>query len=254
MHPRATGPAVTFLAPARWPSQQGMRLRPAVRGALTDVVSTIFPSYCHSCGRLADTSDWAPLLCGRCAEAFPVWGSSVPVPVPLDGGRALSRFEGPSKDLLVALKFRGLLRAGWALGGHMMAAPEARSWVRRSDLVVPVPLHWRRRWARGHNQAMTLVRGIVRNSERGAACAALRRVKATHAQVGLGRADRQENMRGAFAVKERYSACVWRARILLVDDVVTTGATAAAAAGALKRAGAAEVWLYAAAWAEPPRP
>ena len=228
-----------------------MRLRRTARGALTDLVSTVFPAYCHSCGRLADTSEWAPLLCGRCAEAFPVWGSSIPVPVPLDGGRALSRFEGPARDLLVALKYRGLLRAGWAFGKHMTAAPEAQSWVRSSGLVVPVPLHWRRRWARGHNQAMMLVRGIVRGSQHLTACAALRRVKATQPQVGLGRVDRQENVRGAFAVKRQYSERVRGSRILLVDDVVTTGATASAAAGALKRAGASEVWLYAAAWAMP---
>jgi predicted amidophosphoribosyltransferase len=76
-------------------------------------------------------------------------------------------------------------------------------------------------------------------------------VRATDAQVGLGRAARQANVAGAFAVRHRHAKRVRGARILLVDDVVTTGATAAAAAKALKRAGAAKVWIYAAAWALP---
>lgn len=228
-----------------------MRLRQEARGVFADLLATVFPAYCHSCGRLADEGEWAPLLCGRCAEGFLVWGSFVPVPAPLDGGRALTRFEGPAKNLLVALKYRGLTRAGRVIGERMTQAPEARPLVRRAEVVVPVPLHWRRRWLRGHNQAMTLVRGIVGGEQRGTACAALRRVKPTHPQVGLGRVDRQENVRGAFAVRKKYSVRVCGSRILLVDDVVTTGATASAAAEALKRAGASEVWLYAAAWAMP---
>jgi ComF family protein len=215
---------------------------------LTDIASTTFPAYCQSCGRLADEGGWVPLLCERCAESFPFWDGPVPVPSPLDGGRALSRFEGPAKSLLVGLKYRGLLRAGWAFGAHMAATPEARSWLQWAALIVPIPLHWRRRWARGHNQAMTLVRGLVRNDEGRTTCTALRRVRPTRAQVGLGRVDRQHNVMRAFAAKGRHAAAVRGACILLVDDVVTTGATAAAAAKALKQAGADEVRLYAAAW------
>jgi predicted amidophosphoribosyltransferase len=95
---------------------------------------------------------------------------------------------------------------------------------------------------------MTLVRGLVRSAEAGTACAALRRLRSTAPQVGLGRADRQKNVMLAFAARRRHAASVRGARILLVDDVVTTGATAAAAATALKQAGAMEVRLYAAAW------
>lgn len=223
-----------------------------MRGVLGDVGSAVFPAYCNSCNKVADEGEWTPLLCCCCAESFPLLDSTVPVPGPLDGGRALSRFEGPAKDLLVALKYRGLLRAGRMIGARMAVASTAPSSLRRCRLIVPVPLHWRRRWARGHNQAMALVRGMVKKDSRRRVCAALRRVRATQAQVGLGRGGRLANVSCAFAVKGCAAARVRGARVLLVDDVVTTGATAAAAAEALKRAGADEVWLYAAAWAQPP--
>jgi len=229
-----------------------MRLGQVTRGVLVDTASVVFPAYCHSCGDVADEGEWAPLLCRRCTESFPHWDSLVPVPEPLDRGRALSRFEGPAKDLLVGLKYRGLLRAGWVFGARMAAAPEAQRWLRHAGLVVPVPLHWRRRWARGHNQAMTLARSLAWGSRSMRVCNALRRVRATRAQVGLGRDHRLANVSDAFAVVGRSAGEVAGARIVLLDDVVTTGATAAAAAAALKKGGAREVRLYAAAWAQPP--
>jgi len=231
-----------------------MELKQVVRGVLGDAGNVVFPAYCHCCSQVADEGQWVPLLCRECADSFPLWDRVVSVPGPLAGGHALSRFEGPAKDLLVALKYKGLLRAGKAIGARMVAAPEARLWLQRSELIVPLPLHWRRRWARGHNQAMTLVRGMVRNGHWGGACPALVRVRPTRPQVGLGRRSRLANVSGAFAVKRRAAASVRGARVLLVDDVVTTGATAAAAATALKRAGAREIRLYAAAWAQPPGP
>jgi ComF family protein len=229
-----------------------MELKRAVLGLLGDLGSVVFPAYCHSCNNVADEGQWAPLLCCACGDGFPLWDRVISVPGPLAGGHALSRFEGPAKDLLVALKYKGLLRAGKAIGARMAVASGARLCLQRSELIVPLPLHWRRRWARGHNQAMTLVRGMVRNGHWGRACPALVRVRATRAQVGLGRRNRMANVSGAFAVRKRAAARVRGARVLLVDDVVTTGATAAAAATALKMAGAREIRLYAAAWAPPP--
>jgi ComF family protein len=229
-----------------------MELIRAVRTAVGDFGNVVFPAYCHSCNRIADEGQWAPLLCGECSDNFPHCDQVVAVPRPLDGGHALSRFEGPAKDLIVSLKYKGLLRAGGAIGARMAIAPEARLWLQRSELIVPMPLHWRRRWSRGHNQAMTLARGMVKHGVWGRACPVLARVRATRPQVGLGRRFRMANVSGAFAVKKRAVARVQGARVLLVDDVVTTGATAAAAAVALKKAGAREVRLYAAAWARPP--
>ena len=107
------------------------------------------------------------------------------------------------------------------------------------DLVVPVPLHLERlRW-RGFNQALSLARALVPRGDARLAPMALVRQRATAAQVGLGEADRRHNIRGAFAVSDR--ARVRGRRVLLVDDVMTTGATADECAGTLRRAGARQV-------------
>ncbi len=102
--------------------------------------------------------------------------------------------------------------------------------------IVAMPLHWKRRWDRGFNKSTLLAREIskrwhvpVRN--------VVQRVRATTAQAGLTNAKRRLNMRGAFLVKTRLDA----QRILLIDDVLTTGATVDACSRALKRAGAANV-------------
>jgi ComF family protein len=111
------------------------------------------------------------------------------------------------------------------------------------DVIIPMPLHWRRRWERGFNQSELLAREIGRRWNVPVQ-KAVKRVKATAPQAGLTNAKRRANVSGAFAARGRISA---GARVLLVDDVLTTGATAAACARALKRAGAKHVALLAVA-------
>jgi len=113
------------------------------------------------------------------------------------------------------------------------------------DCVVPVPLHWRRRWQRGFNQAESLARGIARKWHL-PVVRALRRVRYTPTQTGLSNTARRKNVSAAFATRRSLSG--WR--VLLVDDVLTTGSTAAACAAALRRAGAARVTLLTAARAD----
>lgn len=175
----------------------------------------------------------------------------MPVPAPLAAAHALAAFEGPVRALLVDLKFRGLLRAGRELGRAMARAPGARRLLDEADLVVPVPLHWRRRWRRGHSQAAVLACSLGRAAAL-PCVSGLRRGRATRPQVGLDRGARHANVREAFDAPPRHRGSLADARILLVDDVVTTGATAAAAAGALRRGGARSVTLYAAAMAAAP--
>ena len=110
------------------------------------------------------------------------------------------------------------------------------------DVIVPMPLHWFKRWQRGFNQSELLAREIgqkwnvpVRS--------VVRRKKATHSQAGLTNAKRRANVSGAFKTARGRSLAGMR--VLLVDDVVTTGATASACARVLKRAGAAQVVLLA---------
>ncbi len=122
--------------------------------------------------------------------------------------------------------------------GELLAAALPRE--ERFDAIVPIPLHWMRRWMRGFNQAELLARALGRR------CGipvipALRRVHATLSQAGLSNTARRKNVAGAF--RSRSGRPVDGKRILLVDDVMTTGSTAAACAMALKRAGAIRVVL-----------
>ena len=120
--------------------------------------------------------------------------------------------------------------------GELLATALPRD--ERFDAVVPVPLHWRQRWQRGFNQSELLARGIARR--RGVpVIAALRRVRHTATQTGLSNTSRRRNVAGAFEVRHRRP--VAGKRILLVDDVMTTGSTVAACAAALRRAGALRV-------------
>jgi ComF family protein len=141
--------------------------------------------------------------------------------------------------------------------GEMLARAVPRE--ERFDAVVPMPLHWRRRWERGFNQSELLAREIARRWNAPVVKAVLR-VKATASQAGLTNAKRRANMSGAFSTRpsrfrEFVGACLALgkrmplkgARVLLIDDVLTTGATAAACARALKRAGASRVTLAAVA-------
>jgi ComF family protein len=110
----------------------------------------------------------------------------------------------------------------------------------RYDVIVPVPLHWHRRWSRGFNQAELLAHEVSRH-RRIPVLKALRRSKATLNQAGLTSAGRRRNMAAAFQPCDGMD--IRGKRILLIDDVFTTGATASACARALKKAGAGNVTL-----------
>jgi ComF family protein len=150
-------------------------------------------------------------------------------------------YEGSLRRLIHLFKYEKI---------HTLAKPLSRFLAQvlpreeSFDAIVPMPLHWRRRWERGFNQSEILARAIgrvwnvpVRN--------AARRVKATVPQAGLTNAKRRANVAQAFV--EKRNAGLEGTRVLLVDDVLTTGATAAACARVLKRAGAKHVALLAVA-------
>jgi len=111
----------------------------------------------------------------------------------------------------------------------------------RFDAIVPVPLHWWRKWQRGFNQSELLARQLAARTGL-PVLEALRRVRATAVQAGLSNRGRRRNVAGAFAVA-RASRRIDGKRLLLIDDVMTTGSTAATCAAVLKRAGAARVAL-----------
>lgn len=148
-------------------------------------------------------------------------------------------YEGVLRKLIHVFKFEGVRTLQRPLGALLARAlPRELSF----DAVVPMPLHWRRRWQRGFNQSELLAREIARKWNV-PVCGLARRKKATAPQAGLTSAERRKNVQGAFAVKK--AARLNGMRLLLIDDVLTTGATASACARALKRAGAAHVTFLA---------
>jgi ComF family protein len=106
---------------------------------------------------------------------------------------------------------------------------------------VPVPLHWRRQWARRCNQSALLAEVISKASGRAVARGALKRIKATPHQVGLDKSARAQNVQGAFRVLPELRHAVHGKRLVLIDDVLTSGATLDTCARVLLRAGAANV-------------
>ena len=153
--------------------------------------------------------------------------------------RAAVRFDEISRALVHALKYGDRLDLAPMMGrwlghaGHELLAD--------ADALVPVPLHWRRNWARRFNQSAMLAAAVSTTSGVPVAAGALKRVKATVQQVGLSRTERATNVQGAFRVPPEGKAAVVGRRLIVVDDVLTSGATAEGCARALLRAGAANV-------------
>jgi ComF family protein len=153
--------------------------------------------------------------------------------------RAVAEYDGTASLLVHQLKYGDRLELARALGGMMTRA--GAQLLEQADAIVPVPLHRWRLWGRRFNQAMALA--SVVSAESGIPCDPflLSRVKRTRRQVGLTKAQRQENLQGAFRVSTDAKARLQGKRILLIDDVLTTGSTANAASRALLRGGAASV-------------
>jgi len=234
----------------------------------SSLASLLFPDDCRLCGQpLRDLSRVpvcraclrlpAPLaadfFCVACRTPF-----SNPFPLDASGRCALCRtnlqgfdaaysfgaYEGALRELIHLLKYDRIRTLARPLGDLLMAAYPREE---RFDAIVPMPLHWRRRWRRGFNQSELLAREMSRR------CGvpvirAVRRVRATASQAGLTNAKRRANVAGAFAPARRRP--VRGLRVLLVDDVMTTGATASACSRALKSAGAKYVAFLALARAD----
>ena len=152
-----------------------------------------------------------------------------------DAAYSFGAYEGALRELIHLLKYSRIAPLAAPLG-RMMGSAFPRD--ERFDAIVPMPLHWLRRWRRGFNQAELLSRALARQT--GLPIRRLvRRRRSTAAQAGLTNAGRRANVTGAFTVPRDDS--VKGLRLLLIDDVFTTGASAGACARALKRAGAARV-------------
>ncbi|WP_425374246.1 ComF family protein [Neorhizobium lilium] len=160
-------------------------------------------------------------------------------PPVFDRLRSVVLHEGAARRLVHALKYKDRTDLAAMMAGWMRRAGEP--YLESCDGIIPVPLHRTRLAMRKFNQAAELGRHLALLSDRPFLPLTLIRTKRTSRQVGLSARARQDNVRAAFAIAPGQEADVWGKRLVLVDDVYTTGATVSSASRALKKAGAAEV-------------
>lgn len=199
---------------------------------------------CAHCWR--DIDFIRPPLCDRLGLPLPYDTGGVAIsaaaaadPPAYDRARAVAAHGGAMRTLVHALKFHDRHDVRRLLGRWLVDA--GRELIGDAEFVVPVPLARRRLLARRFNQSAILAHEVARLAQLRYEPMLLERIRATTSQVGLSRGQRQRNVAGAFAVPARYAGGVRGRKILLVDDVITTGSTVAACARVLRRAGASRV-------------
>lgn len=190
-------------------------------------VDFIAAPYCHCCGFPFAYDEGADVLCGACLGHPPAF----------DQARAVVRFNTIARALVSGFKYRDRTHGAPAFAAWM--ARSGAALLAHADAVTPVPLHRRRLFSRRYNQSALLAREIAEASGLAFEPDLLVRTRNTESQINLTRLGRFKNVRGAFAL--RPGADVTGRRFILIDDVMTTGATANACAKALKRADAAAV-------------
>jgi ComF family protein len=209
------------------PDAGDLHLCPDCRAASPLIVSP----HCTVCGLPFLTEGGIDHCCGGCCEE----------PPPFAAARAAVLFDGPVRELVHRFKYGKKVQhsrplamlAAWNLGEFVAA--------NAADLIIPVPLHVKRLRQRGFNQAILLGEILSRKWRLPLSRNNLSRIRWTEPQINLTAAERKQNVRGAFAVKD--AAAVKDRRIILVDDVYTTGSTVAECARTLKKAGAEAVFV-----------
>jgi ComF family protein len=218
----------------------------------------LFPPVCAGCRRQVSQPG---TLCGACwpklkflerpwcevmgtpfshdmGEGF-LSADAIANPPPFRRARAAVSYSGVARQMVQGLKYRDRTDlAPWMARWMLRAGSDI---IADADIVVPVPLHWRRFFSRRFNQSAELARAVAGLTGKRFEPSAVRRVKVTRQQVGLGQREREDNVRGAFRVPSEAEIHVTGRHVLLVDDVYTTGATVSAVARALKKAGAASI-------------
>ena len=239
--------------------------RPAwhwLRRAAGVALDAVLPPQCLACAGITQTQGalcaacWAriawlaPPLCARCGVPFefdPAPGATGELlcaaclagPPSFVRARAVFRYDEASRGLVLAFKHADRTHSAPAFG-HWLARVGAEL-LADADFVAPVPLHWTRLAWRRYNQSALLAHAVAQASGRACIPDLLRRTRRTPSQGAHGRAARRRNVRRAFAVSQRYRSDMAGRRIVLVDDVFTTGATVEECAQALTDSGAVDV-------------
>jgi len=198
-----------------------------VCGACFKTFTFIAPPHCGICGLPLDQTVTEDLICGACVVERPAYGQA----------RAAFIYDAHSKPLVLKLKHGDRTDMAAHLGKWLHRA--GREVIETADVLVPVPLHRWRLLVRTYNQSALLAQALGGLAEKPVAANALIRTKATVSQGGLSRKERRRNVAHAFKVENPHA--IEGKRVLLIDDVLTSGATANACAVALLNAGAAAV-------------
>jgi ComF family protein len=231
-----------------------------VGAILKSIADVVFPPRCTACGSVLDEPDGRPFcptcfslirniespLCPCCGIPLPdregadhFCGECLRAHPPFSSARAVARYESVLLDAIHGFKYRGRITDGEVLGKMMADYRYHQFDISAYTLIVPVPLHRRRLRERGFNQAVILAREIAGRFSLPIDLRSLRRRVYTEPQVGLGKGHRTANVRGAFDVGD--GKRIEGQKIVLVDDVYTTGGTVRECAGILMKNKAAEV-------------
>jgi ComF family protein len=233
------------------------RFHGGARAALRLVLDFALPPLCPSCREpLNDGAGlcapcWSklsfiePPYCARLGIPFvydPGPGllsmEAISNPPAYDRARAAVRYDDIARTLVQGFKYSDRLELAPMMGRWMARA--GRELLADADALVPVPLHWRRQWTRRFNQSAALA-GAISAICNVPVAHGLKRVRATPQQVGRSKTERADNVQGAFRVPAEHKADIAGRRVVLIDDVLTSGATVDACSRALLRAGAAHI-------------
>lgn len=229
-----------------------------IKSLLTAVLDAALPPRCPGCRAIVATQGsfcadcWTQLrcitrpLCAICGVPFEIeqgraarCGACLAAPPRFDTARAAFVYGGPARDVALGLKHADRQHLATMMARHMLRAGATE--ITPESLVVPVPLHRWRLWRRGHNQAALLARAVAAQAGLPLLVDALQRPRATRLSAGLSRAERAKNVRGAFRLRDGARERIAGRRELLIDDLLTTGATVEACATVLRKGAAAGV-------------